>query len=71
MELHGNSAIEKAKELTQIGKNGAKWESYYYDEKNKTYWVKDYPHGELMGGGSPRLYQVNENPVKNNQLPDK
>jgi len=55
-ELHGAEAVRFAAErLRRLRSNADTWETEYVDDATGELWVMDYPHGELQGGGSPRL----------------
>lgn len=58
-EFHGNKVIEKIKDMNVIEVNSEKWITKYKDSYGNI-WIKDYPHGELQGGGPPRL-RLSEN----------
>lgn len=36
------------------------WETLYQDPKDRRYWEKVYPHGEMHGGGPPSLLNLSE-----------
>jgi hypothetical protein len=39
--------------LTRVGGGG--WETLFQDPTDGRYWERTYPHGEMHGGGPPRL----------------
>lgn len=58
VELWGNEALHYiAGNLRQTRIDNERWETTYVDGDGEV-WIRDYPHGELQGGGSPRLRRV-------------
>ena len=54
VEMNGRKAQDYAKEhLIKVRVDN--WEIEYKCPDTEIHWLMDYPHGELMGGGSPRL----------------
>ena len=57
-ELDGNAAVEYAREhLDEVAIDHVDWLIHYRCSDTGRLWVRDYPHGELHGGGPPRLRQ--------------
>jgi len=55
-ELEGVDAQNYcANHLKLVSVDGGNWRRLYECPVTGIKWVKDYPHGELQGGGSPRL----------------
>ena len=58
-ELNGAEAIEYAQEhLNKIRVDGDSWQIEYECPDTHIRWLMDYPHGELHGGGPPRLRKI-------------
>lgn len=58
VELWGNEALHYiAENLRQTRIDNERWETTYVDRDGEV-WIRDYPHGELQGGGSPRLRRL-------------
>ena len=58
-ELNGNDAIEYAENhLIKIQVDGENWQILYKCPLTGIQWLKDYPHSEYHGGGSPRLRKM-------------
>jgi hypothetical protein len=55
-ELHGNAATRFAEtRLEKVAVDVVAWTTTYRDPADGSFWVMDYPHSEVHGGGSPRL----------------
>lgn len=55
----GNNAREYAtKHLDQVRKDGSGWFAMFHCPSSDIYWVQDYPHSELHGGGPSRLRRL-------------
>jgi len=61
-EYEGQEANELAKKMIKLGAKNDTWEFFLIDPIDNSKWVKDYPQGELQGGGSPRLRKVDRFP---------
>ena len=58
-ELEGNDADEYAKNhLKEISVDVENWQVTYECPVIGLKWLKDFPHSELHGGGSPRLRKL-------------
>jgi hypothetical protein len=65
--LEGDATAERIQWLTSgilekiafSRENGA-WETLFKDKNDGRYWERTYPHGEMHGGGSPRLTCISE-----------
>ncbi|MCZ2290046.1 MAG: immunity 27 family protein [Anaerolineales bacterium] len=58
-ELEGNAALEYIEShLSKIRVDGKTWQVFYECPLTGIQWVKDYPHSEYHGGGSPRLRRL-------------
>lgn len=58
-ELEGNEALDYIdSHLVKIKVDGKNWEITYKCPFTAIKWLKDYPHSEYHGGGSPRLRKL-------------
>lgn len=58
-ELEGNDALDYIEShLIKIKVDGKKWEITFKCPLTDIMWLKDYPHSEYHGGGSPRLRKL-------------
>jgi hypothetical protein len=60
--MRGDAACERIKWLVShhlkklaISKDYGAWETLYQDPEDGRYWEQTYPHGEMHGGGPPKL----------------
>ena len=47
--------FEAVSRLRVLRVDSVAWETHYINDVTGEEWIKDYPHGELHGGGPPRL----------------
>jgi hypothetical protein len=60
-EFNGNEAVEYCEEhLREVEVDGANWTITYECPVTGSKWVRDYPHSEHHGGGSPRLRRMDD-----------
>ena len=52
--------VEHVLEKVAVSPQWGDWESLYRDLADGRYWEKTYPHGEMHGGGAPRLAVISE-----------
>jgi hypothetical protein len=58
-EFNGNAAKDYAEaHLEEVEVDGVQWTITYRDPRDGSKWLMDYPHGELHGGGPPRLRRI-------------
>jgi hypothetical protein len=58
-ELNGRAAQVFAEaHLDKIEVDVVQWTTTYRDPRDGSEWLMDYPHGELQGGGPPRLRRI-------------
>jgi hypothetical protein len=61
IELNGQEANAYAKNhLQEVHVNGENWEIKYECPDTGSVWIMDFPHGELHGGGPPRLRNLSD-----------
>lgn len=63
-----NEAVDRIRFLTQqvlekIASSSDGWELLYIDPSDKRYWELSYQHGELQGGGVPKLTFISKEDV--------
>lgn len=56
-EFEGAKAIKFTKDCLREVRRG-NWEIEYEDPVSGERWLLDYPHGEMHGGGPPRLREL-------------
>lgn len=68
-ELFGNEALAYAKEhLREVRTDSHLRETEFENPHTQERWILDYPHGELQGGGEPRLRKI-PSPWRRDDLP--
>jgi len=46
--------------LEELASANGGWDTLFRDKNDGRYWERTYPHGEMHGGGPPRLARVSE-----------
>jgi len=59
--MAGRAAQDYAQEHLKKLSVNEKWQVLYECPETGIHWLEDYPHGELHGGGPPRLRRL---PIK-------